>query len=142
MKKKKKKKLLFLCTGNSCRSQMAEGYGKIFLGKKYEVYSAGIEKHGLNPYMVKVMEENGVDVSNQYSKTLNDLGDIDFDVVVTVCGDAHETCPMYLKKAKIIHKGFKDPAKAKGTEEEILQVFREVRDQIKDYIKNELINLI
>ncbi|MGA1863269.1 arsenate reductase (thioredoxin) [Deferribacter thermophilus] len=133
-----KKKLLFLCTGNSCRSQMAEGYGKIFLGDKYEVYSAGIEKHGLNPYMVKVMEEDGVDVSNQYSKTLNELGDIDFDVVVTVCGDAHETCPMYLKKAKIIHKGFKDPAKAKGTEEEILKVFREVRDQIKNYIKNEL----
>ncbi|BAI80912.1 arsenate reductase (glutaredoxin) [Deferribacter desulfuricans SSM1] len=137
-----KKKLLFLCTGNSCRSQMAEGYGKIFLGDKYEVYSAGIEKHGLNPNMVKVMKEDGVDVSNQYSKTLNDLVDIDFDVVVTVCGDAHETCPMYLKKAKIIHKGFKDPAKAKGTEEEILKVFREVRDQIKDYIKNELINLI
>jgi len=133
-----KKKLLFLCTGNSCRSQMAEGYGRIFLGDKYEVYSAGIEKHGLNPYMVKVMEEDGVDVSNQYSKTLNELGDIDFDVVVTVCGDAHETCPMYLKKAKIIHKGFKDPAKAKGTEEEILKVFREVRDQIKNYIKNEL----
>jgi len=137
-----KKKLLFLCTGNSCRSQMAEGYGKIFLGDKFDVYSAGIEKHGLNPYMVKVMIEDGVDVSSHYSKTLSDLGDLDFDVVVTVCGHANETCPTYLKKAEIIHKGFDDPAKFEGSEEEKIDGFRRVRDEIKNYIKNELRNLL
>ncbi|KAA0258161.1 arsenate reductase ArsC [Deferribacter autotrophicus] len=137
-----KKKLLFLCTGNSCRSQMAEGYGRLYLGDRFDVYSAGIEKHGLNHYMIKVMEEDGVDVSNHYSKTLNDLSDIDFDVVVTVCGHANETCPAYLAKAKIIHRGFEDPAKATGSEDEILQVFRKVRDEIKNYIKNELSKLI
>ncbi|UOD35592.1 arsenate reductase ArsC [Deferribacteraceae bacterium V6Fe1] len=137
-----KKRLLFLCTGNSCRSQMAEGYGKLYLGDKYDVYSAGIEKHGLNPYMVKVMTADNVDVSSHYSKTLQDLGNIDFDVVVTVCGHANETCPMYLKEAKIIHKGFDDPAKFEGSEEEKVKVFIKVRDEIKDYIKGELKNLL
>lgn len=133
-----KKKLLFLCTGNSCRSQMAEGYGKLYLGDKYDVYSAGIEKHGLNPFMVKVMTEDNVDISSHYSKTLQDLGDIEFDVVVTVCGHANETCPTYLKKAKIIHKGFEDPAKFVGSDEEKLNVFRKVRDEIKDFIRFDL----
>lgn len=133
-----KKKLLFLCTGNSCRSQIAEGYGKLYLGDKYDVYSAGIEKHGLNPFMVKVMTEDNIDISSHYSKTLHDLGDIDFDVVVTVCGHANETCPMYLKKAKIIHKGFEDPAKFVGSDEEKLNVFRKVRNEIKDFIKSDL----
>ncbi|MCA1980960.1 MAG: arsenate reductase ArsC [Calditerrivibrio sp.] len=133
-----KKNILFLCTGNSCRSQMAEGYGKIFLGDRYNVYSAGIEKHGMNPYMVKVMLEDGVDVTNQYSKTVLEIGSIDFDVVVTVCGDANETCPAYFKKTHLIHKGFDDPAKFVGSEEEKLNFFRKVRDQIKYYIKNEL----
>lgn len=137
-----KKSLLFLCTGNSCRSQMAEGYGKIYLSGKFDVYSAGIEKHGLNPYMVKVMTEDGVDVSMHYSKTLSELSDKDFDIVITVCGHANETCPMYLKKAKIIHKGFDDPAKFDGTEEEKLSFFRKVRDEIKYYIKNQLKNLL
>ncbi len=133
-----KKKLLFLCTGNSCRSQMAEGYGKLFLGDMVDVYSAGTEKHGLNPYMLKVMEEDGVNMSGHYSKTLNELGDIDFDFVITLCGDAHENCPAYLKKAFVFHKGFKDPAKAEGNIEEILSEFRKVRDLIKNFVKGEL----
>lgn len=133
-----KKNILFLCTGNSCRSQMAEGYGRIFLGDRYNVYSAGIEKHGMNPYMVQVMTEDGIDVSNQYSKTVSEIGEVDFDVVVTVCGDSNETCPAYLKKTYLIHKGFDDPAKFIGSEEEKLEFFRKVRDQIKYYIKNEL----
>ena len=137
-----KKKLLFLCTGNSCRSQMAEGYGKLFLGDMVDVYSAGTEKHGLNPYMLKVMEEDGVNMSGHYSKTLNELGDIDFDFVITLCGDAHENCPAYLKKAFVFHKGFKDPAKAKGSEEEVLSEFRRIRDLIKDFVKNELRSII
>ena len=137
-----KKKLLFLCTGNSCRSQMAEGYGKLFLGDMVDVYSAGTEKHGLNPYMLKVMEEDGVNMGGHYSKTLDELGDIDFDFVITLCGDAHENCPAYLKKAFVFHKGFKDPAKAKGSEEEVLSEFRRIRDLIKDFVKNELRSII
>ncbi len=138
----KKKNLLFLCTGNSCRSQMAEGYGKIFLGEKYNVYSAGIEKHGLNPYMLRVMEEDGVDMTGHYSKTVNEMSGINFDVVITVCGHANETCPIYLKKALIINKGFEDPAKFVGSESEKLNVFRMVRDQIKGYIRDELVRVL
>ncbi|MGC8925332.1 arsenate reductase ArsC [Calditerrivibrio sp.] len=134
----KKRNLLFLCTGNSCRSQMAEGYGRLFMGERYNVYSAGIEKHGLNPYMVKVMQEDGMDLSGHYSKTITELKDIDFDAVVTVCDDANETCPVYLKKTRLIHKGFEDPAKFQGSEEDKLNFFRKVRDQIKRYIKEDL----
>ncbi len=137
-----KKDILFLCTGNSCRSQMAEGYAKLYLGNKFNVYSAGIEKHGLNRYTVQVMEEDGVDMSRHYSKTVSELGNIDFDVVVTVCGDANERCPAYLKKTKLIHKGFKDPSKAKGSELEIIRFFRKIRNEIKEFIKDELIKLI
>jgi len=135
------KKLLFLCTGNSCRSQMAEAYGKNYL-ENCNVFSAGLEKHGLNPYMLKVMKEDGYDMKEHYSKTLNDVNEIDFDVVVTVCGHAGETCPMYLKKAQIIHKGFEDPAQVRGSEEEILGQFRKIRDEIKNYIKNKLSKII
>ena len=137
-----KKKLLFLCTGNSCRSQMAEGYGKLFLSDIVDVYSAGTEKHGLNPYMLEVMEEDGVNMDGHYSKTLEELGDIDFDFVITLCGDAYENCPAYLKKAFVFHKGFKDPAKADGSEEEVLSEFRRIRDLIKDFVKNELPSII
>ncbi len=137
-----KKKLLFLCTGNSCRSQMAERYGRIFLSDLVEVYSAGTEKHGLNPYMLKVMEEDGVDMSSHYSKTLDELKDIDFDFVITLCGHAHENCPAYLKKAFVYHRGFEDPAKAKGSEEEILNKFRKTRDMIKEFVKKELRKII
>lgn len=136
-----KQKLLFLCTGNSCRSQMAEAYGKNYL-ENCDVYSAGLEKQGLNPYMLKVMKEDGYEMQGHYSKTLNDVNEINFDVVVTVCGHAGETCPMYLKKAQMIHKGFDDPAQVTGSEEEILGQFRKIRDEIKNYIKNELIEVI
>ncbi|MCX8084504.1 MAG: arsenate reductase ArsC [Calditerrivibrio sp.] len=133
-----KKNLLFLCTGNSCRSQMAEAYGKIFLSNRYNIYSAGIEKHGLNPYMLKVMEEDGIDMKNHYSKTLYELDSIHFDIVVTVCDNASETCPLYLKEATKIHKSFQDPAKFLGSEEEKIHFFRKVRDEIKAFIRDEL----
>jgi len=135
------KKLLFLCTGNSCRSQMAEAYGKKYL-ENCNVYSAGLENHGLNFYMLQVMKEDGFEMHGHYSKTLNDINNIDFDVVVTVCDHANETCPVYLKKAQMIHKGFEDPSKATGSEEEILAQFRKVRDEIKRYIKNELAKIL
>ncbi len=137
-----KKNILFLCTGNSCRSQMAEGYAKLYLNDRFNIYSAGIEKHGLNKYTVQVMEEDGVDMSRHYSKTVSELGSIDFDIVVTVCGDANERCPAYLKKTKLIHKGFKDPAKAAGSELEVVRFFRKIRNEIKEFVKNELIKLI
>jgi len=120
---------------------MAEAYGKKYL-KNIEVYSAGLEKHGLNPYMLKVMNEDGYHMQGHYSKTLKDVDKIEFDIVVTVCGHANENCPVYLKKAHIIHKGFEDPAQAKGSEEEILKEFRKVRDEIKNYIKNDLSNIL
>ncbi|GMT48575.1 MAG: hypothetical protein IEMM0008_0114 [bacterium] len=133
-----KKKVLFLCTGNSCRSQIAEGLARHYLGDHYDFYSAGIETHGLNPYAVKVMAEKGMDISNQQSKLVNALSDIDFDLVVTVCDDAHERCPIYLKQTKLIHKGFPDPAKVEGTVEEIMNAFRTTREQIMIFIKGEL----
>ena len=137
-----RKKILFLCTGNSCRSQMAEGLAKHFFSDKHDFYSAGIEAHGLNPIAVKVMDELNINISNHKSKTLSDINNINFDLVITVCDNANETCPNYLKKAKLIHKTFQDPAKAKGTENEVLDVFRDVRNQINDYIKNNLKTII
>ena len=134
-----KKKLLFLCTGNSCRSQMAEGFARHFYENKYEVYSAGIEKHGMNQRAIKVMKESGVDINSHHSKTLEDLGSIVFDTVYTVCGHANENCPVFLGKAKVIHVGFDDPPKlAHGLEdeEEILNCYRRVRDEIKNWIRN------
>ncbi len=133
----KKNKILFLCTGNSCRSQMAEGYARHFHGDKCEIYSAGIEKHGMNPRAIKVMLESGVDISSHSSKTLEDLGPIEFDTVYTVCGHANENCPVFLGKAKVVHVGFDDPPKlALGltNEEEILSHYRGVRDEIKNWI--------
>lgn len=129
-----KYKILFLCTGNSCRSQMAEGFAKHFWNDLFEVWSAGTKPEKLNPYAVKVMKESGIDISNQYSKNVKDLMDKDFDFVLTLCGDANENCPVFPKKTKKFHKGFKDPAKAKGKEEEILNVYREVRDEIRNFI--------
>ncbi len=138
-----KRKLLFLCTGNSCRSQMAEGYGKLFLSDIVDVYSAGTEKHGLNPYMLKVMDEDGVDMSGHYSKTLDELDSINFDFVITLCGHAKENCPVYLKEnAIVIHHGFEDPAKFRGSEDEILNEFRRVRDEIKEFVRYELPHLL
>lgn len=133
----KKLKVLFLCTGNSCRSQMAEGLARHLKGDIIDAYSAGIEKHGLNPYAVKAMAEAGIDISGQYSKLLDDVMDVDFDYVVTVCGHANENCPNFPGKAKIIHAGFDDPPKlAAGlkSEEEKLDCYRRVRDEIKKFI--------
>ena len=134
---KKKISVLFLCTGNSCRSQMAEGLCRRFRGDVFEAYSAGIEKHGLNPLAVKVMREIGIDISAQRSKTIDDLDNAQFDYVVTVCGYASEHCPFFPAGTKVIHRGFDDPPKlAEGAanEEEALIHYRRVRDEIRDYI--------
>lgn len=131
-----KKKILFLCTGNSCRSQMAEGFARHFHGEQFDFYSAGIEKHGMNPFAMKVMAEAGVDISGQFSKTLDDLGDIHLDYVYTVCGHANEHCPLFPGKAVIRHVGFDDPPKlAAGLtdEEAILVHYRRVRDEIRSW---------
>ena len=131
-------KILFLCTGNSCRSQMAEGWTRHLKGDLIEAYSAGIEAHGLNSDAVRVMAETGVDISNHRSKRVDELRDVDFDYVVTVCGHASESCPMFSGKAKIIHVGFDDPpqlaADAK-TEEERLAPYRRVRDEIRAFVE-------
>ena len=132
-----KTKILFLCTGNSCRSQMAEGWARQLKSETIEAYSAGIEKHGLNPLAVKVMAEAGVDISGQHSKTIDQLPSLEFDYVVTVCDHAHEACPLFPGKARIIHQGFDDPprlAAAAKNEKEALTHYRRVRDEIRDFI--------
>lgn len=130
-----KKTLYFLCTGNSCRSQMAEGWGKEILGDEWQVLSAGIEAHGLNPNAVKAMKEVGIDISSQTSDIIdtNILNNADF--VVTLCGDAADKCPMTPPHVKRDHWGFTDPAKAKGTAEEKWTVFQNVRDEIGERIR-------
>lgn len=130
-------KVLFLCTGNSCRSQMAEGWARALKAGVIEAYSAGIEVHGLNPRAVKVMAEARVDISPQRSKHVDELRDIAFDLVVTVCGHASEHCPVFLSKAKRIHVGFDDPprlARDAKTEEEALAHYRRVRDEIRAFV--------
>jgi len=131
-------KILFLCTGNSCRSQMAEGWARYLKSDVVEPYSAGIQTHGLNPNAVKVMAEAGVDISGHHSKHLNELKNIDFDYVITVCDSANESCPMFPGKTKIVHVGFDDPprlAKEAKTEEETLNIYRRVRDEIKAFVE-------
>jgi arsenate reductase len=133
----KKLKVLFLCTGNSCRSQMAEGWARALRGDRMEAFSAGLVAHGQNPRAIQVMAEAGVDISRQSSKTLASLGDEVFDVVITVCGHADEHCPIFPGLTRKIHHGFDDPPKlAQGskTEEEALRAYRRVRDQIKAYV--------
>jgi arsenate reductase (thioredoxin) len=136
----KKITLLFLCTGNSCRSQMAEGWTRALKGEQIDVYSAGIETHGLNPHAVKVMKEAGVDISGHKSKNVLDFFNkkMEFDYVITVCGHANETCPVFPAKTKHIHVGFDDPpqlaANAKS-EEEALSHYRRVRDEIKAFVE-------
>jgi arsenate reductase len=127
------KRILVLCTGNSCRSQMAEGYLQHFAKGKAKVYSAGIEKHGVNPRAVEVMKEDGINISHHTSNNVDEYRDIDFDYVITVCDNANEQCPVFPSTAKKFHYDFPDPAKVTGTEEEILQQFRNVRDEIKNY---------
>lgn len=136
--KQDKIKILFLCTGNSCRSQMAEGWARHFHGDKFDFYSAGIEKHGMNARAIQVMKEAGVDISQQTSKNLEDLGPVHFDFVFTVCGHANENCPYFPGRAKVIHVGFDDPPKlALGltNEDEILSHYRRVRDEIREFAK-------
>lgn len=130
------KKILVLCTGNSCRSQIAEGYLRHFAGGKAEVYSAGIETHGVNPRAIETMAEDGIDISMHTSDNMDKYRQIDFDFVITVCDNARERCPFFPTTARKFHHNFPDPAKATGSEEEIRQQFRSVRQQIKDYCRD------
>ncbi len=137
--------ILFLCTGNSCRSQMAEGWAKHLKTSKIEVYSAGIEKHGLNPLAVKVMAEKGIDIAGHSSKTIAELDNKEFDYVITVCGHANEHCPIFQARTKIIHHGFVDPpllAKQATSDEEVLVHYRRVRDEIQNFVEDLLSNII
>jgi arsenate reductase (thioredoxin) len=133
-----KLKVLFLCTGNSCRSQMAEGWARALKGDQIDAWSAGIETHGLNPKAVQAMAEAGVDISAQRSKTTEAVRNVPFDIVVTVCGHAHETCPMWLgEKARVVHVGFDDPpalAKTARSDEQAMAHYRRVRDEIKAFV--------
>ena len=132
-----KLKVLFLCTGNSCRSQMAEGWARNLRGSEIEAYSAGTKAQGLNPLAVKVMAEAGVDISQHKSKNVIDLLHIPFDFVITVCDHAQAECPVFPGTARVIHRGFDDPprlAEGAKTEDEALAHYRRVRDEIRDYI--------
>ena len=131
-------KILFLCTGNSCRSQMAEGWARHLKGDVIDAWSAGIEKHGMNPLAVKVMAEAGVALSGHSSTLIDELSEQDFDFVITVCDHAHESCPIFSGRARIIHKGFDDPprlAAGASSEEEALVYYRRIRDQIRDFVE-------
>ena len=129
------KTILFLCTGNSCRSQMAEAWAKKLYGHNYQIFSAGTKKHGMNPYAIKVMQEVGIDMSDHYSKTTDELPEgIHMDYIFTVCSDAHENCPFF-PGGKTIHIGFDDPPRLTKNftdEEEIIKVYRRVRDEIHE----------
>jgi arsenate reductase len=129
-------KILILCTGNSSRSQIAEGYFREFLGDKAEIYSAGIEVHGVNPFAIAVMQEDGIDISDHTSNNVNEYSDINFNYVITVCDNARERCPYFPSSAKKFHHNFPDPEKAKGTDDEVMVQFRKVRDMIRDYVIN------
>ncbi len=133
-----KTKILFLCTGNSCRSQMAEGWAGHLKSDVIESCSAGIEKHGMNENAIRVMAEAGVDISGNSSKLIDELPTGDFDYVITVCDHAHESCPIFPGRAKVIHKGFDDPprlAATAATAEEALDYYRRVRDEIRAFIE-------
>ena len=133
-----KLKLLFLCTGNSCRSQMAEGWTRHLSGDRIDVWSAGTEKHGLNPLAVRAMREAGVDISAHESKQLDEVLHVGFDYVVTVCDDARETCPLFPGKAKVLHRSFEDPPRLAANaadEEEAMQHYRRVRDEIREFVE-------
>lgn len=130
------KNILVLCTGNSCRSQIAEGYLQFFAGDAAKVYSAGVERHGVNPRAIATMKEDGIDISHHTSNLVDDYIDISFDLILTVCDNAKERCPYFPAKAERVHYSFPDPAKATGTEEEINLAFRKVRDEIKNYSRD------
>ena len=134
----KKIAVLFLCTGNSCRSQMAEGWAKSMKRDVMDAYSAGVQPQDLNPNAVRAMAEAGVDITNHRSKHLDELSDIDFAYVVTVCSKAQERCPVFPGTVRVVHRGFDDPprlAENAYSEEEAMQHYRRVRDQIRDYVK-------
>jgi arsenate reductase len=131
------KNILVLCTGNSCRSQIAHGYlAHLTDPKKVTVYSAGIETHGVNTKAIKTMLEDGIDISKNTSNNINEYSEVSFDFIITVCDNAKENCPYFASFAKVIHYNFPDPAKATGTEEGIMQQFGEVRQEIKNFCNN------
>ena len=134
------KKILVLCTGNSCRSQMAEGYLRYFAGDKAEVYSAGVETHGVNSKAIAIMQEDGIDISNHTSNHVDEYRHLNFDFVITVCDNAKERCPFFPTTAKKFHQNFTDPTKAIGTDEEINQQYRKTRQEIKDYCREFVAN--
>jgi arsenate reductase len=127
------KNILVLCTGNSCRSQIAEGYLRHYAGNKATVYSAGVETHGVNPKAIQIMAEDNIDISAHTSNNVDEYINIPFDYVITVCDNAKERCPYFPTKAERFHQNFPDPAKATGSEEEVIQSFRNTRDMIKAY---------
>ena len=129
-------KILVLCTGNSCRSQIAEGYLKHFLNDRALVYSAGIETHGVNPRAIAIMKEDGVDISHHTSNHIDEYSAVPFDYVITVCDHAQEKCPYFPSSAKKFHQNFPDPAKATGDEETIMHAFRKTRGLIKNYVRD------
>lgn len=133
------KNILVLCTGNSCRSQIAEGYLRFYAGDKAKIYSAGIETHGVNPKAIQIMAEDHIDISGHTSNHVDEYIDIPFDYVITVCDNAKEACPFFPGNVKRFHQNFPDPAKATGTDIEVMDEFRRVRDMIKvfsaDFIK-------
>ncbi len=130
-----KKKVLFICTHNSARSQMAEGLLRALYGDRYVAYSAGIQPSKVSPYAIKIMAEIGIDISNHHSKSINEFRDMKFDYVITVCDNAKETCPFFPCGKKYLHRGFNDPSEFKGKEDEIIVKFRCVRDEIKGWIE-------
>lgn len=133
--RKGRKKVLFLCTGNACRSQMAEGWAKALKSKEIEAFSAGVSPCFVHPRAIRVMQEAGVDISEQYSKHVEELEGIRFDHVVTLCDYAGEVCPYHPDLGKRVHQPFEDPVFARGTEEEVLARFREVRDRIRRFVE-------
>jgi len=130
------KNILVLCTGNSCRSQIAEGYLRYFAGDNATIYSAGIETHGVNPKAIQVMAEDGIDISKHTSNNVDEYIGIPFDYVITVCDNAKENCPYFPTQAEKFHQNFPDPAKANGSPDEVMNEFRRVRDMIKSWSKN------
>ena len=134
-----KKKILFVCTHNSARSQMAEGFIKYLYDKQFEAFSAGTKPTKVNPYAIKVMSEIGIDISKHQSKSVNSFEGIEFDYVISVCDQAKESCPYFSGAKLFIHKSFEDPSSLEGTEEETIENFRKSRDKILDWIENEFI---
>jgi arsenate reductase len=136
-----KRKVLFLCTGNSARSQMAEGAVNHYLGDEWKAYSAGTRPAGyVHPLALRAMSELGIDISRQHSKSADDFREVEFDTVVTVCDDAAENCPVWLGNGRKVHIGFEDPARAAGSDEERLAIFRRVRDEIRQQMFDLLVN--